>query len=107
MFTVYYKSTCPHSLKALDALDKEKLEYKKFEGYETPHHAIPGDFNTFPKILYNHEKRNIFIGGNSELQELLDLKNKLRKDSTTKISPLKYLTKKQICLTLFEIICHQ
>jgi hypothetical protein len=103
MFIVYFKTGCPHSIASVDILEEHSLKFDKRSQDETDD-SVPVSYTTFPRVLFEHNKQKIFIGGNKELQEFLLLKNKLINDSTTKIKAFRYLTKFQICYILSKII---
>ena len=111
MFKVYYLSYCPHSQATLKTLKELKLENelikcdsRDIEYPDTDKKIIPQDYSTYPQVLFEKEKKTIFIGGNSEFQELIKLLNKLKKNINTKIKPQKYIEKENTCYILYNML---
>jgi glutaredoxin len=80
-YVIFYKSTCPYSLKALELLKEKKLSYK---GYLVEHHVygmrgVLEAFRSSPTLGFNSSHTTVpiiflnqkFIGGYSELKQLL------------------------------------
>ena len=111
MFKVYYLSYCPHSqatLKTLKDLDLYckviECDSRNIEYPDTDKKIIPQDYSTYPQILFEIDNKTIFIGGNSEFQELIKLLNKLKININAKIKPQRYIEKEYTCLILYDII---
>lgn len=111
MFKVYYLSYCSHSLETLKILEELKLkkelikcDSRNIEYPDTDKKIIPQDYSTYPQVLFEIDGKTIFIGGNSEFQELIKLLNKLKKNIKAKIKPQKYIEKENTCLILYNII---
>ena len=81
---VYCREGCPHSIKAAETLNEYKYKYnikiKYIQNNEESKNAIKdklkdiiGDYSTFPIVLYKTSKKKILlIGGNSDLQKILN-----------------------------------
>jgi glutaredoxin len=111
MFRVYYLSYCPHSKATLKTLEELNLkcnliecDSRNIEYPDTDKKIIPQDYSTYPQVLFKTDSKTIFIGGNSEFQELIKLLNKLKKNINSKIKPQKYIEKENTCYILYNII---
>ena len=69
---IYYRPTCPYSVKALEYLDKKKLKYTKYDITDRPdlrREMITRSNNfTVPQAFIN----DIYVGGSTELLALDD-----------------------------------
>ena len=111
MFKVYYLSYCSHSQATLKTLKDLNLyckviecDSRNIEYPDTDKKIIPQDYSTYPQVLFEIDNKTIFIGGNSEFQELIKLLNKLKKNINAKIKPQRYIEKENTCLILYNII---
>jgi glutaredoxin len=112
MFKVYYLSYCPHSQATLKTLEELELNNKiiecdnrNIEYSDTDKKIIPQGYSTYPQVLFEStNSKSLFIGGNSEFQELIKLLNKLKKNVNAKIKPQRYIEKENTCLILYNII---
>jgi len=77
MLTIYYRSTCPYCIKALEYIKRQHLtciyrDNDEYGGKENVFRVlkkanlIPKNYNTVPVIFDN----GVFIGGYSELMRL-------------------------------------
>ena len=70
---IYYRPTCPYSVRALDYLDKKKLKYEKYDITDRPDLkremiTRSGGSFTVPQAFIN----DIHVGGSTELLALDD-----------------------------------
>lgn len=109
MLKIYYLNECYHSEELLKRIKKElkDVDISIFECSDNSNieisDSVPISYTSYPKVLFTHKNNDIFIGGNNEFQSLMDIRNKLMKDSTTKIATQKFITKYQTCLILTKL----
>ena len=79
MIKIYYLTTCPHSMSAVNTLKKNNIKYepiisdKKKDKVNKNNDKLTNGYTTFPQIFW----KNHFVGGNDSLQQILSsLKNK-------------------------------
>lgn len=102
MITIYILTYCGYSLNAIELLKENNLEYQKIECdniRDETDNIYPG-YNTYPKIFFN----NYFLGGYSQLNNILLLKNKKINNKNYKIKKLDFLEIKQVLEILYYVI---
>ena len=110
MFKVFYIDNCGFSSNTLSILDKLKLKYNKIlcnnNNYELDedYKNVINYYTTYPKIFYKTKNKTIFIGGNAELESLINLSEKLIKNNKELITPQKYIDNKTTNYLLIKLI---
>jgi glutaredoxin len=115
MFKIYYLSYCPYSQKALKTLKKITKDVKEINEIECDANRsmcnVEKDYHTFPKIYFIDNNKEYFIGGNSDLEQILNLLNKIKKNANIKRSDynqsLKYLNNTHNLLKVLLFIANK
>jgi glutaredoxin len=68
MITIYYLQNCPHSLAALETLEKYEIDHRKIDSSnDKEEQKKRSKYSTFPQIYWG----NKLIGGNNEVTNII------------------------------------
>ena len=76
MIKIYYLTSCPHSQKAVETLRKLKIPTEEIVADDIKtavverNKTLNNNYSKFPQIFFGDSK--YFVGGNSDLQTILD-----------------------------------
>jgi glutaredoxin-related protein len=107
MFKIYILSYCRFSLNAVELLKKYNLEHEIIgaDNNRKQIDTLVENYKTYPKIFYVYENQNIFLGGNDNLEHMLNTYHTIIKNKDLNvIKNTKYLEKKHIYHIMIYIL---
>ncbi len=114
MFKIFYLSQCGYSRKSLEIFEKYNLTNESnkincdnrdnFVKDPDSKYVLP-NYSTYPKILYLPDKSEpVFVGGNAELEKLVNIIKTKEIIKCEKIPPQRFLNKKNTCKIILNLV---
>jgi len=100
MIKIYYLKNCPHSLAALETLEKNNIKYEKIESSNNKEEQKKrSNYSTFPQIYWKIYQNEKLIGGNDNFTNIIRTLQ-----SNNEPSKLEGWTKKEWYVFLLNIV---
>lgn len=113
MFKIFYLTNCGYSRAALETLEKFNISNlsnqincdDKNNFTSDPNHVfVPSDYTSYPKILFvSKNSDSIFIGGNDELDKLINLVTTPIICTNEKIPSQRFISRRTTCKILLAL----
>jgi hypothetical protein len=114
MFKIFYLSKCGYSEKSLKIFEKynlanqlDKINCDNQDNFlrDPDSKYILSDYSSYPKILYlSNSSHPVFVGGNSELERLIELIETKKITKCKKIPSQRYINKKNTCKIILDLV---
>jgi len=112
MFTIFYLSNCGYSMKTLKTIKDNNFPSRNIKcdrnngicSSDPDLKIIPETYTSYPKILFQIKDKKIFIGGNQELDKIMDILKEIKKNPDIVIQSQRFIKQSYLYYILLKLI---